>query len=135
MWACGCPASFMDSAAGWARSGAQIAGCPFVRWKRWTRPLTRNPASGKRGMAQIRLFTALSALHRVRLFDVQRPALAEEGNRQREPDRGFARGDRDHEDREDLPRQVGKPPGKSDEIDVDGVEHQLDGHEHGQEVA
>src|SRR5262249_61669732 len=53
----------------------------------------------------------------------------------READRRLAGRDRDDENGKDLAGQVGEPPRERDQVQVDGVQHQLDRHEHGQEVA
>ena len=70
-----------------------------------------------------------------RLFHVQRAALTEERDCEGESDRGLARGDRDDEHGEDLPGQVREPAGERDQVQVDGVQHELDRHEDREEVA
>src|SRR6476619_632259 len=98
-------------------------------------PLTRNPRRGKTGTSQrrSRMPFPLSP-HRARLFDVQRATLPEEGDREREADRGLARRYSNDKYREHLAGQIGQAARERDQVEVDGVQHELDRHENRQEV-
>jgi hypothetical protein len=62
-------------------------------------------------------------------------AVAEEGDDDAETDCGFSGRVGDDEEREDLAGYVAVDAREEDEIDVDGVEDQFDGHEHDDDVA
>src|SRR5450432_3905315 len=62
-------------------------------------------------------------------------AIAEEGDNDAEADGGFPGGHDDDEKREDLCGDVAKDAGKSDEIDVHGVENKFDGHEYDKDIS
>ena len=48
---------------------------------------------------------------------------------------GLRRGHNDHEKHEDLALQLAERPAKGDERQIDGVQHQLDGHENRDDIA
>src|SRR5918997_7119613 len=79
----------------------------------------------------------LLASHGVYFVHVHRPARAEHGQHDREPDRYLGGGDRDHEHRVAHPEPSGVRQiiGEGHEREVDGVDHQLDAHEHDDRVA
>src|SRR5215204_4106956 len=65
-----------------------------------------------------------------RVVDVERFAVTEDGDDDAETHGGFGGRDRHHDEDEELPRHVAEVTGEGDERQVDGVEHQLDAHEH-----
>src|SRR5215204_371987 len=65
-----------------------------------------------------------------RVVNVERFAVTEDGDDDAEADGGFGGRDRHHDEDEELPRHVTEVTGEGDERQVDGVEHQLDAHEH-----
>jgi hypothetical protein len=60
-------------------------------------------------------------------------AMNQDDNRQAHG--GFGRGHDDHEKNEHLSLQLAERPAEGDKRQIDGVEHQLDGHENGDDVA
>src|SRR5260221_6140583 len=62
-------------------------------------------------------------------------AVAEESDDDAKADGGFRGSVGDDEEGEYLPGNVAKVAREGDEVDVDGVEDQLDGHEHDDDVA
>ncbi len=75
-----------------------------------------------------------SALHHVDVLDRDRPGVAEEADEDGEPDRRLGGGDRQHEEREDLPDQVAEIGREGDEVDVHRQQHQLDRHQDDDDV-
>src|SRR5947209_14288712 len=77
----------------------------------------------------------LSPLQKVYLVNEDRLAVAVERDDEAEADGGFGGGDDDNEDREDLARHGVRAPGVAQvaregyEVQVRGVQNQLDGHE------
>jgi hypothetical protein len=73
--------------------------------------------------------------HQINIFHIHRIARAIDREDERKPDRGFGGGERDDEEREDLPRQVHRRRGGLDiapernQVDVHRVQHQLDAHQ------
>ena len=59
----------------------------------------------------------------------------EDGHDDPEADDDLGRGDDQHEEHDRLAADVVEHAGEGDEGQVDGVEHQLDAHEHHQHVA
>src|SRR5579859_1816544 len=62
-------------------------------------------------------------------------AVTEEGDDDAKPDRGLCSGVRDDEEGENLPGNVAEVTRKGDEVDVDGIEDHLDGHQDDDDVA
>src|SRR5690606_6422679 len=69
--------------------------------------------------------------------DVDRLAVAEQGKDDRQADSDLGGGDDDDEQRQHLAavEPVTQPHVEGDEVEVDGVEHQLDRHQHEDRVA
>ena len=63
-----------------------------------------------------------------------RAAVAEEDNENGKADGGFRRGDRQHEQREDLPDDVAEMGRERHQVDVDGEQDQLDRHQDDDDV-
>src|SRR6201996_1160071 len=74
-------------------------------------------------------------LHEVDLIDVQGLACAEERDDDRETDGSLCRGDDHNEEDEDLPLDAMPHVGEGDEGQIDGIEHQLNGHEDRDDIA
>src|SRR5581483_4543437 len=89
-------------------------------------PLSSAPIAGRSGTRRSVLAIQLSGL-----VDVHGALQPVQLNDDGQPDRGLPRGDGDHEDGEYLAVERGDLMGKSDEVHVHRVEHQLDGHQHG----
>src|SRR4249919_1483468 len=70
-----------------------------------------------------------SALQRVDVGDVDRAPVAEQGDQDRQADRGLGRGDSQDEEHEHLAGGVAEFARKRDEIDVDREQQQLDRHQ------
>src|SRR3954464_7953589 len=100
------------------------------------KPLSAAPASGSSGMSQRwRLSFIRSELEQVHLVHVQRLAGAEDRNDDGEADGGF-RGRYDHHEKdEDLAVELLPLVGERDEGKIHRVQHQLDRHERGDDVA
>src|SRR5579885_118019 len=129
--------------------------------KRWTaplenrrpkRPLIRNPVKGSRGMLQscigylstaetqrrrenTKLGVNISVFHRVDIFDLQGRPVLENGQNDRQPHGRFRRRHHHHEEREQVSVHLLQLVRKGDEGQVDGVQHQLNRHEHGDDIA
>src|SRR5215207_5402968 len=67
-----------------------------------------------------------SALQLVDAIEVRTPEVAVDQEHDRQADPHLGGGDRDDEEREDLSRDLLRERGERDQVDVDGVEHQLD---------
>src|SRR5918995_1104761 len=76
-----------------------------------TLALTRKPRNGNRGISD----STRSPLQRRESFGVERLAVTEQANHQREPDRGLCGGDGHHEERDDLPVHRPELPAEGDE--------------------
>src|SRR5664279_4365064 len=70
-----------------------------------------------------------STLHQIDVFDRDRAAVAVIDHEDGEPDGGFRRRHREHQERVDLPDDVAEMAGKRDQIDVDREQYQLDRHQ------
>src|SRR5688572_15634924 len=77
----------------------------------------------------------ISALHEVDLVEVDADPVAVDEQDDRQSDAHLGGGDGNHEEGEDLPGGVVELGGEGDEVDVHGVEHQLDAHQHEDAVA
>src|SRR5262245_39045547 len=99
-------------------------------------PVTTNPAKGNSGTTHNRrIIGAASPAQQADVVDVGGLAPAEQRQDDRQPDRRLAGGDRDHEQREDMPGHRPQLVGEGDERQVHGVEHQLDRHQDDDHVA
>src|SRR5205807_4663407 len=94
---------------------------PITRPKK---PAMKAASSGRKTTATAKC----SAPHHVDVLDLDRAAVAEIDDEDREPDRRLGRRHGQHEHREDLAGQVVEDDGEGDEVDVDREQHQLDRH-------
>src|SRR5262245_3400093 len=103
------------------------------------RPLMAAPSSGSRGTSQMYLY--ISPLQQVDLVYPDGFLVSIKRDHDAEPDRRFCRGHDDHKHREDLSGervhaarflQVAR---EGDEVEIRGVENQLDRHEDDDDVA
>src|SRR5688572_1278178 len=83
--------------------------------------LTRKPISGKSGIS-----ASISPLERRERVGVERLAMAEERDDERQADGGFGGGDGHHEERDDLAVDVAAVAAERHERQVHGVQHDLD---------
>jgi hypothetical protein len=74
------------------------------------------------------------SLEQVQVLEVDADLVPEEEDHEREPDRGFGGGDRHHEHGEDLSVDLAVLSCEPDEREVHAVQHELDRHEHDQDV-
>src|SRR2546421_11855147 len=98
--------------------------------------MTTNDSAGMRGMSQA--FSAMdfrSALHEVDLVEVDADPVPVDEQHDGEADSDFGGGDGDDEEGEDLTGDVAELGREGDEVEVHGVEHKLDAHEHEDAVA
>src|ERR1041385_5558380 len=77
----------------------------------------------------------MTVLHRVDLVDIQGLTVFENRQDDCQADGGFGRGDYHYEEGDEVAVDLLPAIGKRDEAEVHGVEHQLDRHEHGDDVA
>src|SRR6202035_1935786 len=96
-----------------------------IRPRRRT-PFRSAPRKGKSGMVHSSSFIAYLPLELRRPLETGGVAEAEEGDQDAQPHGRLPAGEGDGGDREDLARQVRPLIREGDEVDVDGVEHQLD---------
>src|ERR1700756_3772108 len=75
-----------------------------------------------------------SAFHHIDVLDRDRASVAEIDDEDRETDRRFRRRNRQHEHRKGLPDEVAQKDREGDEIDADRKQHQLDRHQHDDDV-
>src|SRR5277367_271610 len=83
------------------------------------------PRSGRTTMAS---YMPL-ALHQIDVFDGDRAAIAEIGDQDGQPDRGFRRSHRQHQQRIDLADDVAEKTRERHQIEVDGEQDELDRHQ------
>src|SRR5690554_6836045 len=96
-------------------SSAVVRTCaPLSPMMRQPKPAMMAPTSGANRI----IFSMASALHHVDVFDRDRPAVAEEADEDCKPDRGLGRGDRQHQQRENLSGEIARIAGESDQIDI-----------------
>src|SRR3954447_25145520 len=89
----------------------------------------KNPAIAAASSGRKTTATATgSASHHVNVFDLDRAAVAEIDDEDRQTDRRLGRRDGQHKHREDLADKVVQRGRKGDEVDVDGEQHQRDRH-------
>src|SRR5579884_1799525 len=94
-------------------------------------PLIRKPSSGSSGISQ----RYMLVFHGTDFVDLQRFTVLEDSKNDGQADGGFRRGDHHDEEGKDLPIHLFEMPREGDKAQVHGVEHQLDGHEDGDDVA
>src|SRR5579875_2667480 len=99
------------------------------------RPSTTKPTSGASRMYGVRFSIATLALQRVQLVNVHVVARAEDRDDDRQPHHHLCCGHRQHQKDEHPALNRVEEVGEGDEREVDGVEHQLDGHKHDQWIA
>src|SRR6266404_5687651 len=75
-----------------------------------------------------------SALHQIDVFDRDRTAVAEVDHQDRQADRGFGGGDRQHQKREYLADDVAQEGRERHEVDIDREQDQLDRHQDDDDV-
>ena len=98
----------------------------------------RAPSSGKQQDQRRRARDGGAVVHSLissEVVDVELAAEPEDLGDQRQADDDLGRGDDDDHEGEDLALLAVEEPAVGDEGDVDGVEHQLDAHEHDDRVA
>src|SRR5687767_2880485 len=112
--------------------------------------MTTNDSAGSSGMSQA--FSArpadaaemavsaaaasiFSALHQVDLVEIDADPVAVDEQDDGETHADLGGGDGDHEQGEDLSGGVVQPGGERHQVDVHGVQHELDAHEHHDAVA
>src|SRR5215469_1267579 len=114
-----------------SRRAPQVTSCaprsPIARPKK---PAMTAAISGRNTTATAKA----SALHHVDVFDPDRATVAEIDDEDREADRGFGRRHRQHEHREGLADEVVQKDREGDEIDADREQHELDRHQHDDDV-
>src|SRR5579862_2181586 len=89
------------------------------------------PLSGRTTMASYML---PPALHQIDVFTRDGAAIAEIGDQDRQPDGGFRRRDRQHDQRVDLADDIAEERREGDEVDVDGEQNELDRHQNDDDV-
>src|SRR5512140_2528671 len=101
--------------------------------RRPARPFTRKPASGSVGISQrCCIGSVLQVAH---FIDFQRRAILEHRQDDRQADRGLSRRHHHHKEGVDMAIRLPQLIGEGDKAQVDRVQHQLDRHEHGDDVA
>jgi hypothetical protein len=99
-------------------------------------PHPHNIRAASRLAHDFRIGSTLPLQH-IHVFDTDRPTAAVDRDNDRQTDRGFRRCNHEHEGRKSLPRHVRRlyvtPEGN--QVNVDGVQHQLDAHQDGNRVA
>src|ERR1700722_20936557 len=105
------------------QSGMQVTSCePRSPRTRPRKPARMAPSSGRKTMATyIRL-----APHLIDILDLDRAAIAEIDDQDRQADGRLAGRDGQHEERENLADEIAEEGGKGDEIEIAGEQHQLD---------
>src|SRR5688572_7874815 len=93
--------------------------------------LTRKPANGSSGISA----NTRSPFQRRKGFGVERFLVTEQTNHQCEPHRRFSSRHGHHEERDDLPIDLAKLAAEGDEREVDGVQHDLDRQQQGDQIA
>src|SRR6478736_2347582 len=93
--------------------------------------LTRKPPNGRSGISA----NKRSPFERRERFGIERFAMAEEPDHERQADRGFSRRDGHHEERDDLAVDRALLPPEGDKGEVDGVQHDFNRHQQRDQVA
>src|SRR5258708_33488851 len=128
IWACSCPRISRNSGM---PSNADRTIAPQVTISAPRSPITRpkKPAmtAARSGRKTTRTANG-SALHHVDVGDLDRAAIAEIDDQDREADRRLGCRHGQHEHREDLADEVIEDGREGDKVDVDREQHQLDRH-------
>src|SRR3954451_6134626 len=95
------------------------------------RPATATASSGRIDITGSKPLS----FHHGHVVDLEGGLVPHEGDQDAEGDGNLRRGNRDDEDRKDLPAKVVVVMPESNEIDVDRIEQQLKRHQHDQNVA
>src|SRR5713226_7921433 len=98
------------------------------------RPLMAEPRSGSAGRSRDSSGWTLE-FEEVDALDIEGLAIARDQNDDAEADGRFRGGHDDDEEDEDLAVELVERLAESHEGEIDGVEHQLDGHEDGDDIA
>src|SRR6202030_3066829 len=126
--ACSCPRisrnSGMPSKADRTIAPQVTISAPRSPIARPKKPAMKAARSGRKTMRTAKC----SALHHVDVLDLDRAAVPEIDDQDREADRRLGRRHGQHEHREDLADEVVEDGREGDEIDVDREQHQLDRH-------
>src|ERR1700674_1912600 len=101
------------------------------------RPTTIAPNSGARGTSRYSCCMVIRAspLEPPHFLDVDRADVAKQQDQDRKPDRRFGGGNRQDEEDEHLAGGVAEEARERDEVEVDGEQHELDRHQHDEDVA
>src|SRR5580700_11087884 len=94
-------------------------------------PAMTAPSSGRKTMAS---YMPPLAFHQIDVFNRDRTAVAEIGDEDGEPDRGFRRRERENDQRIDLADDVAEESRERHQIDVDGEQNELDRHQDDDDV-
>src|SRR4030095_11965368 len=103
---------------------------PFAN-RRPSVALMTKPTSGNRGISAS---TRCLPFQRCKSVGIERLAMPEERDDQRQADGRFRRGHGHHEKRDDLPVHVAAVPAKGHERQVHGVQHDFDGQQNRDQV-
>ena len=93
----------------------------------------RNQPAASTVCSDVSCASSISALHLRQLVERDRAPVAVHHQHDRQADADLGGGDGDHEQGEDVPVDV-LSPRERDEVEVDRVEHELDGHQHDHRV-
>src|SRR5256714_11388563 len=96
------------------------------------RPAKIAPMSGRNTIAWY--MVSSSTFHQIDVFDRDRPAVAEIGDQDGEPDGSLGRRHRQHQECKHLPDQVAKKGRERDQIDVHRKQDELDRHQDDDDV-
>src|SRR5580704_3365717 len=94
-------------------------------------PAMTAPSSGRKTMAS---YMPPLAFHQIDVFDRDRAAIAEIGDEDGEPDGGFRRRHREHDERIDLADDVAEEGRERHQVDVDREQDELDRHQDDDDV-
>src|SRR5260221_5501282 len=104
----------------------QVMSCaPRSPIQRPKKPAMNAPSSGRKTAAIV----TGSTLHQIDVFDRDGAAVAEIDDDDGEADRRLCRGHGQHEHGEDLADQIAEKGREADEVEVDGRQYPLDGHQ------
>src|SRR5437588_3626001 len=95
-------------------------------------PFNRNPSSGNAGMSQR---CCMLIFHGAHFIHIQRVAILENGQNDGQSDGRFGRGYYHYEKGEQVAIDLLELVREGDETEIDGVQHQLDRHEDGDDAA
>src|SRR5262249_28513167 len=123
-------ASTNDAPTEVTASSAPLRGSRFPKKRTAT-----NPSAGRSGMSQALRSICLSALQLVDAVEIRTAQVSVDEQHDRQAHAHLGGGDRDHEEGEHLAGDVAREGGERDQVDVDGVEHELDRQQHEDAVA